>query len=221
VPPGRQEIDLTAGSRRADAGRPARLPTSLDVLPSPFIAPLRNIDPAVRSIRIATTLNERFGAILREAASCRDVAEFELRIGEAQQIYPEIWRHLDEARAALAQRGIAVPSYDALRATERPGQLAVDNIEHSEGINPVAIAFGQLLYFETKTATFNHEGHAKAHQACDALTQAMPEVDWRSIVREEDAEIAAMSSLSSAKWRQLAVIAAVVLAAYMAFKLLG
>lgn len=182
---------------------------------------LKNVDPVVRSIRIATALNERFGAILREAASYQKVAEFELKIGEAQQIYPEIWRHLDEARAALGQRGIVVQPYDALRATERPGQLAVDNIEHSEGINPLALAFGQFEYFETKTATFNHEGHAKASQACDALMRAMPEVDWRAVAREEEAEIAAMGSLSSAKWRQVAVIAAVILAGYVAFKLLG
>jgi hypothetical protein len=185
------------------------------------MAPPKTVDPVVRSIRIASTLNERFGAILREAASDQKVAEFELRIGEAQQIYPEIWRHLDEARAVLGQRGIVVQPYDALRGTERPGQLAVDNIEHSEGINPLALAFGQLPYFETKTATFNHEGHAKARQACDALMRAMPEVDWPAVVREEEAEIAAMGSLSSAKWRSVAVVAAVVLAAYAAFKLLG
>jgi hypothetical protein len=179
------------------------------------------VDPAVRSIRIATALNERFGAILKEAAAYQKVAEFELKIGEAQQIYPEIWRHLDEARAALAQRGAVVSPYDALRAAERPGQLAVDNIEHSEGINPVALAFGQLSYFETKTATFNHEGHARAHRACEALMQAMPEVDWRAIAHDENAEIAAMGSLSSAKWRQVAVIAAVLLAAYLAYALLG
>ena len=53
--------------------------------------------PAVRSIRIATTLNDRFGTIIREAATNQTVAEFELKIGEAQQIYPEIWRHLDTA----------------------------------------------------------------------------------------------------------------------------
>jgi hypothetical protein len=185
------------------------------------MAPVMDIDPAVRSIRIATTLNERFGAILGEAASPQKVAEFELKIGEAQQIYPEIWRHLDEARAVLAQRGVVVEPYDALRATERPGQLAVDNIEHSEGINPLALAVGRLQYVETKTATFNHEGHAKARQACDALMQAMPEVDWRGLERAEEAEIAAMGSLSSAKWRQLAVVAAVVLAAYALFELLG
>jgi hypothetical protein len=182
---------------------------------------LKNVDPVVRSIRIAAALNERFGAILREAASDQKVAEFELKIGEAQQIYPEIWRHLDEARAALGQRGIVVEPYDALRATERPGQLAVDDIEHSEGINPLALVFGQLHYFETKTATFNREGHARAREACDALVRAMPEVDWRALVLEEEAAIAAMGSLSSAKWRRVAVIAAVIVAMYVAFRLLA
>jgi hypothetical protein len=185
------------------------------------MAPWKNVDPVVRSIRIATTLNERFGAILRDAASDHKVDEFELKIGEAQQIYPEIWRHLDEARAALGQRGLMVPSYDALRATERPGQLAVDNIEHTEGINPLALVLGELPYFETKTATFNQEGHAKARRACDALMQAMPEVNWPAVVRDEEAEIAAMGSLSTAKWRSVAVVTAVVLAAYVAFQLLG
>ena len=51
--------------------------------------------------------------------------------------------------------------------------------------------------------------------------RAMPEVDWHAVAREEEAEIAAVGSLSSAKWRQLAVIAAVLLAAYLAFALLS
>lgn len=180
-----------------------------------------NVDPAVRSIRIATTLNERFGAILREANAHQTVAEFELKIGEAQQIYPEIWRHLDEARAALQTRGIQVGRYDALRATEQPGQQAVDDIEHSEGINPLAIAFGTLQYVETKTATFNAEGHAKAREACTALMQAMPDIDWRALERAEEAEIAAMGSLASSKWRNLVVIGAIVLAVIIALRLLA
>src|ERR1044071_1810225 len=68
------------------------------------MAPLKNVDPVVRSIRIAATLNDRFGALLKEAASYQKVAEFELKIGEAQQIYPEIWRHFDEARAPSGRR---------------------------------------------------------------------------------------------------------------------
>jgi hypothetical protein len=179
------------------------------------------VDPTVRSIRIATTLNERFGVILQEADAPQTVADFELKIGEAQQLYPEIWRHLDEARAALGQRGVGVPAYDAVRATEHPGQLAVGDIESSEGINPLALAVGQLQYVQTKTATFNHAGHVKAQQACAALMQAMPELDWAAIARAEDAEIAAIGSLTSTKWRQLAVAVAVVLAAYLAIRMLG
>lgn len=179
-----------------------------------------NVDPVVRSIRIASTLNDRFGTIVREANEHQTVAEFELKIGEAQQIYPEIWRHLDEARAALGKRNIEVAEYDALRATERPGQLAVDNIERVEGVNPLALAFGGALHVEIKTASFNREGHAKAREACNALMEAMPEVDWRGLARAEEAEIAAVGSLDSAKWRQLIVIGAIVLAALIALQML-
>ena len=182
---------------------------------------MTTIDPAVRSIRIATTLNERFAAIVRGAAEHQTVAEFELKIGEAQQIYPEIWRHLDEARAVLAQRGVAVPRYDAVRATERPGQLAVDNIEHSEGVNPLALAFGGALHVEMKTATFNREGNRKASEACEALMTAMPEVDWRQLVREEEAEIAAVGSLNDSKWRTLLLGAAIVLLVVVVLKALA
>jgi hypothetical protein len=180
-----------------------------------------NVDPVVRSIRIATTLNDRFGAIVREANEHQTVAEFELKIGEAQQIYPEIWRHLDDARAALGKRDIRVAHYDELRATERPGKQAVDNIEHAEGVNPLALAFGGALQVEMKTASFNREGHVKARQACNALMEAMPEVDWRALVREEEAEIAAMGSLASSKWRQLVVLGAIVLAVIIALAMLA
>ncbi|MDQ3335687.1 MAG: hypothetical protein M4D80_11010 [Myxococcota bacterium] len=179
-----------------------------------------NVDPVVRSIRIASTLNDRFGAIVRGANEHQTVAEFELKIGEAQQIYPEIWRHLDEARAALGARSIDVAEYDALRATERPGQQAVDNIEHAEGINPLALAFGGALHVEMKTAEFNREGHAKARAACNALMEAMPEVDWRGLARAEEAEIAAVGSLDSAKWRRLLLVGAIVLAVIVALQML-
>jgi hypothetical protein len=179
------------------------------------------VDPTIRSIRIATTLNDRFGVILREAQSSnQSVADFELRIGEAQQLYPEIWRHLDEARTALRQRGIAVGDYDALRATERPGELGVSNIESSEGVSPIGLAFGQLDYGETKTATFNAEGHAKARHACIALMEAMPDVDWNALAKEEDAEIAAMGSLNAGKWRTVAIAAAVLLVVLVLVKVL-
>lgn len=180
---------------------------------------MTNVDPVVRSIRIASALNHRFGAILREAAVPQKVSEFELKIGEAQQIFPEIWRHLDEARAAMGQRGIVVQEYDALRATQGPGQLAVDNIEHSEGINPLALAFGRIQYSERKTASFNHEGHRKATEACSLLMRAMPEVDWRALADEEDREIAAIGSLSAAKWRPIVVACVLGLIALVVYSL--
>lgn len=179
------------------------------------------VDSAVRSIRIATTLNERLGAIMREAEAHQTVAELELRIGEAQQVYPEIWRHLDDARAALGQRGIAAPGYDVIRATEPRGQLAVDDIESTEGINPLSLAFGQLQYVQTKTARFNLAGHDKAQRACDALMRAMPEIDWRAVAHAEDAEIAAMGSLTSTKWRQVALVVAVLVGMALVYRMFG
>src|SRR5688572_20670424 len=135
------------GSRSGATPCPTTRPTSSRVKSCPM-----PIDAVVRSIRIATRLNERFGAILREAATEHKAAAIELKIGEAQQIYPEIWRHLDEARAALGARGTAVRTYDELRATERPGQQAVDDIEHTEAVNPFLLAFGTLQHVEFKTA---------------------------------------------------------------------
>ena len=176
--------------------------------------------PRARSLPVAENL-QRFGVILREAKQNQTVAEFELKIGEAQQIYPEIWRHLDEARAALDTRGVTAPRYDELRATERPGQQAVDNIQSAGGINPLLIPFGTLEYVEMKTATFNAEGHAKARAACTALMDAMPEVDWRALARAEDAEIAAMGSLDSAKWQKLVIGGAIVLAVIIVLRALA
>jgi len=179
-----------------------------------------SVDPAVRSIRIATALNERFGEILR-GKDRQTVAELEIKIGEAQQIYPEIWRHLDEARGVLAARELSVARYDELRATEKPGQQAVGNIEHVEGINPLAFAIGGALYHETKTATFNAEGHAKAREACAALMQALPDVDWRALELAEEAEIAAAGSLNAIKWRSVVVFCVIALAVIIAFRMLA
>lgn len=155
------------------------------------------VDPVVRSIRIATTVNERLSVIYKQSSEVREAREFELLIGEAQQIYPEMWRHLDEARAALVQRGADVADYDALRAKGRPGELAVDNIETTEGINVLGLAFGQVEYFKWKTASFNKDGQARARKACEALMRAMPDVDWAAVAREEDAQIAAAGPITS------------------------
>src|SRR5689334_19980144 len=134
-------------------------------------------DPAVRSVRIAVALCDRFAEILKGPSKV--VAHkhrnaligiggaqeaMSLRIGEAQQIYPEIWSHLDQARAAFAGRGVDVSAYDQIRATEGTALgAAVETARQSHGA-------GNYAYDDyIKTANFNREGHARARAACDAL----------------------------------------------------
>jgi hypothetical protein len=181
-------------------------------------------NPAVRSIRIASTLNDRLGAIMREAGAGLRIAELELRIGEAQQIYPEIWRHLDEARAALATRSEvssgALGEFDTVRATERPGEAAVGNIEGA-AINSVPLPFPGMQFVQGKSATFNARGHAKAGEACNALMRALPDVDWQGLAKQDDAAIAEMGSLAAAKWRNAAIATVIVIAVIVALKALA
>jgi hypothetical protein len=157
-------------------------------------------DP-VQSIRVATTLAERFGAIIRRANSMvsGSVAELELMIGESQQIYPEIWRHLDEARTVLVERDVDVSSFDILRRGELV-LLGVSDIDSRTEINYMALMVGRLSYSTVKTATFNAQGYQRAVAACKALMAAMPEVDWVAIAKKEDQEIAAAGSLQSGKY---------------------
>lgn len=153
-------------------------------------------DPAVRSVRIAATLNERFVAIMRAPVTqAGGMGELELRIGEAQQIYPEIWTHLDEARATLAGRGVSTAAYDKVRATEPKGSIGVSRVE-VEGYSTTLSGHMLGLHDEqVKSAHFNLEGHRRANEAVTALMDAQPEVDWKALERAENAEIAAAGSL--------------------------
>lgn len=168
------------------------------------------IDP-VQSIRVATNLAERFGALLAE--SKMTVSELELRIGEAQQLYPEIWRHLDEARTALVERGRDVSEFDHMRRDEL-AQLGVTDIESYTTVDYAALIGGALRTKQVKTATFNVAGYRRALEACNALMRVMPEVDWKALAQAEEKEIRAAGSLQTAKWKggaKLIVIAAVLL----------
>lgn len=153
-------------------------------------------DPAVRSVRIASTLHDRFRVLMSAPVThAGGLGELELRIGEAQQIYPEIWGHLDEARATLAGRGQGTSAYDAVRATEPKGSLGVSRVE----VESYSTSFtGDLLGIpdeQVKSAQFNLEGYRRASQAIQALQAAQPEVDWGALERAENAEIAAAGSL--------------------------
>src|SRR4051812_14889625 len=102
-------------------------------------------DPAVQSVRVAVALLDRFADLLKGPSQVaarklkRHVIgvsgnqdDFSLRIGEAQQVYPEIWRHLDDARSGFAGRGIDVTTYDALRAAEGDGLAAAPDTRYRE-----------------------------------------------------------------------------------------
>jgi hypothetical protein len=150
-------------------------------------------DPAVRSIRIATTLNERFRDLMNGRGSPGDgTAELELRIGEAQQIYPEIWNHLDDARKVIAERGGDTATYDQIKASQGPARLGVTRVEVEDHHS---IGLGGYSHVQTKEAHFNLDGFRAAHKACAALMAAMPEVDWKAVERAENQEIAAAGSL--------------------------
>lgn len=157
---------------------------------------------------MAAALNQRFGALLRSDTG-ESIDAMELKIGEMNQIYPEIWRYMDEARTVLAQRGIDVTPYDEIRATERPGKLGTESIEVEEHINPLGLIAGPL-FEQTKTVTFNAQGYQKAHAAVNVLKSSMPDVDWVGLDRAEQAEIAAAGSLTAGNWKQLGVQIAVV-----------
>jgi len=157
-------------------------------------------DATVRAIRIADTLVARLGAVMRFGPlGPTDLDDFELRIGEAQQIYPEIWSHLDQARTALVARGVNTSAFDAIRAEEPKGSLGVTRVDVASRVD--------LSQDFLKRAQFNHEGHARAGRAVKALMDAMPEVDWKGLVREEDAEIAAVGSIGPS-WKKLVAILA-------------
>jgi len=180
----------------------------------PYRRPSADLSNAVRSIRMAAALNERFGTVAKKTSySSRE--ELSNALGEARQLFPEIWSLLDSARGELANRGIDVAAYDRLRAldaTRDAGVVSVDVVE-SAG----AMLGGGVL----KSAQLNHEGHAAATEACSVLRGALPQIDWEALDRAEAEEIAAMGTLGPALWKKIVfgviaiVVAAVLIAALM------
>jgi hypothetical protein len=167
---------------------------------------------------VASTLADRFRALLANRSS--DLGELELAIGEAQQIYPEIWRHLDEARTALVDMGRDVSAFDALRAQEL-GHLGVTQVEAETKLDYTALMVGALRIHTVKTATFNRAGYQRAVGACRALMDVMPEVDFKALARAEDRQIAAIGSLHASKWlgigKSLAIVAGLATVAYVIY----
>jgi hypothetical protein len=159
-------------------------------------APVPSAD-AVRSIRIAHTLIERYLVLARMQP--QSSAAMELQIGEAQQIYPEIWRHLDVARRALVADGRDVTQFDAYRKSELI-ELGVTDIDFSRELDIAALMLGRIRERTVKSATFNVGGAQRAASAMGALMARMPEVDFAALERAEEKEIAAAGSLHAGKW---------------------
>ena len=165
-------------------------------------------DEAVRSLRVASTLLDRYRTLTATQALSSD--ELELIIGEAQQIYPEIWRHLGDARKTLLAHGRDISGFDAVRRSELV-ELGVTDIDVHTELDIASLLVGRYRQTTVKTATFNAAGYARARQGAQALMAAMPEVDFAALARAEDAEIAAAGSLQASKWKSLAIAAVVVL----------
>ena len=145
-------------------------------------APAPSAD-AVRSIRIAHTLIERYLVLARMQP--QSSGEMELQIGEARQIYPEIWRHLDVARKALVASGRDVTRFDEYRRSELV-ELGVTDVDFSRELDFAALMLGRIRERTVKTATFNVGGAQRAASAMGALMATMPEVDFAALARAEE-----------------------------------
>jgi len=159
----------------------------------PYRKPDDELAGVVQSIRVASALNERVGK-LAQPRHYERADEMANAIGELEQLYPEVWSHLDVARAALAERGITVAAYDELRASTRTtGLLEVDTLQQG---------------LMGRTATVDPTGHAAAVEACNLLKGALPQIDWVALDRVDDQ--LAHVRLGPPRWVSFAVIAAAV-----------
>lgn len=176
-----------------------------------------SVDPVVRSVRVAVVLADRFAEILKGPDTVHaqkqtgalvgfsgDQTAMSLRIGEAQQLYPEIWRHLDDARTELMKRGIEVAAYDVIREAEGQGIGAAVEVKatvHGGGQHAIEQ--------QVKSANFNRAGLARAKQAIDSLVKATPQFDWVAIARAEaeDPDVVAFGRSARLKrWSKLTLL---------------
>lgn len=182
-------------------------------------------DPVVRSIQIAEALLGRLAEILRPTRNIAGLLApelaadaLDLKLGEAQQITPELWRHLDEARNALEKRGNAnLQTYDDLRKLTVPGDQAVAHIEVKRKLDLLGLVQGELKIVKSKSVTWDSRNLVTAILAIATLQGQMPEVDWKELERQQNAEIAAAGSLRQDRMRAVkkAAIGVALLAALL------
>ena len=159
----------------------------------------------VQAVGVATALVRRYVAL----SQTTEQTDVELVIGEARQIYPEMWRHLDEARIALGERGTDCTAYDNLRRHE----LQSMGVDVEINVTEYYTKYGTKIYESyTKSASFDIEGAHRAFAAAKILKQLMPEVDWAARAREEERVIQEAGSLKAARLIHLAKVLGVGLA---------
>ncbi len=185
----------------------------------PYRAQAHDFSSAVASIRTAQALNERLAVLIKSETTTNDEA-FSNKLGEARQLYPNIWSHLDQARNELAQRGMPVERYDAIRADPSIDKGAVLDVEVA---NDAFTIPGRA----EKTAYLNSRGHALAQQACTVLRSSLPTVDWDALERADAEQLAAFGSLGPPLWKKVVfyglagAVALIAIAGYIFFRLRG
>lgn len=198
-------------------------------------------DPAVDAVLTAETIFGQFKALLPRLQSMlpADVTE---AVGEAQSLYPELWSALDRARGVLRDRGVSVPEYDDVRVRQPASMLGVnvkmrERSDAAEVATTVAFLLGGVTgavvggaidvanSVGAKQGEANRSGLSDARRALDALHQAMPQVQWEKVRRQEaHAAADALEDLAIAKNKKvvigLAVVAVLGLAGFGLIKLM-
>jgi len=169
------------------------------------------LPPHVRAVRVVVALTERFGELTRKTFGAPDAMS--LVIGEAEQIYPEIWSQLDLARKAFAEMGCDTKEFDTIRAYEPRGSLGI--LDMRLVVRRDRLGFDNDHQY--REVVWNHDGHTRAVQAAGALMRAAPDVDWALIAKAEDEAQRNIEkefgSISSKAWIPVVVIVVAILAA--------
>jgi hypothetical protein len=170
--------------------------------------------PHVQSILTADTLIRHYVRAVEAVRQSlgRDEVEMSAQIGDANRTYPTIWEHLEHARALLVAEGRDTSAFDRLRERAQ-GNMAV-GID-SERESPL-FAFG-IQQTQTLTLHFNLRGVSLAHEASQALKQALPDVEWGALEREAAAPPPDLKG--SRAWVYAVAIAGVVAAALVRYLL--
>ena len=188
-------------------------------------------DPAVDAILTAETLFVQFLGLVPRLKSLLP-ADVSIAMGEARNLYPELWAALDRGRTALRERGVDVPVYDETRRRQPAAMdgFQVHNNERNELGNvettAVLVFFGGLgatiHSLGAKQGEANTSGLKDARTALDALQNAMPDADWKSLRHTEArATELALDDFARARRKKLLVgIVAVVALALTGFGLI-